>query len=209
MADLTLRSVKGTPLTNNEVDGNFTALNDAKVELTDFSVVIEDIPADGGNLSYDNTSGVLTYSKSEVADVVISAYVPMMNNNETIFDFVVPHYGLVGYANYENMFLRMPQGLAGSVFRLEHAPIVGDATVDVIVDGIRRATIKFTADGLGNSTSVYGENISTEVILAANTPSPEYDVGYIQSIRFVANRTSADGDFSGLSVSLFLKKVIA
>lgn len=28
MADLTLRSVKGTPLTHNEVDGNFVALND-------------------------------------------------------------------------------------------------------------------------------------------------------------------------------------
>jgi hypothetical protein len=35
MATLTLRSVKGTPLTNNEVDGNFTSLNTAKYESGD------------------------------------------------------------------------------------------------------------------------------------------------------------------------------
>lgn len=33
MAALTLRSVKGSPLTNNEVDANFTSLDQAKVEL--------------------------------------------------------------------------------------------------------------------------------------------------------------------------------
>lgn len=35
MADLTLRLVKGTPLTNAEVDGNFSSLNTAKVEADD------------------------------------------------------------------------------------------------------------------------------------------------------------------------------
>lgn len=33
MAALTLRSIKGSPLTNNEVDANFTSLDQAKVEL--------------------------------------------------------------------------------------------------------------------------------------------------------------------------------
>lgn len=32
MATLTLRSVKGSPLTNNEVDANFSNLNDDKME---------------------------------------------------------------------------------------------------------------------------------------------------------------------------------
>ena len=35
MASLTLRSAKGSPLTNNEVDGNFTSLNTAKYESGD------------------------------------------------------------------------------------------------------------------------------------------------------------------------------
>lgn len=35
MANITLRSIKGSPLTNNEVDGNFTSLNTAKYEQGD------------------------------------------------------------------------------------------------------------------------------------------------------------------------------
>ena len=35
MASLTLRSSKGSTLTNNEVDGNFTSLNTAKYESGD------------------------------------------------------------------------------------------------------------------------------------------------------------------------------
>lgn len=34
MSTLTLRSVKGSPLTNNEVDGNFSNLNTDKLEKT-------------------------------------------------------------------------------------------------------------------------------------------------------------------------------
>ena len=40
MATLTLRSVKGSPLTNSEVDGNFTALNTelaTKLTATDYN----------------------------------------------------------------------------------------------------------------------------------------------------------------------------
>jgi ribosomal protein L35AE/L33A len=37
MSTITLRSVKGTPLTNNEVDANFTALNTDKVETVSSS----------------------------------------------------------------------------------------------------------------------------------------------------------------------------
>src|SRR6056300_963112 len=35
MTNITLRSAKGSPLTNNEVDSNFSSLNDFKVEQTD------------------------------------------------------------------------------------------------------------------------------------------------------------------------------
>ena len=35
MSTITLRSTKGTPLTNNEIDGNFTNLNTDKLEITD------------------------------------------------------------------------------------------------------------------------------------------------------------------------------
>ncbi len=47
MANLTLRLVKGVPLTNAEVDANFTALNTDKLEATDLTADIVD---------FDNTS---------------------------------------------------------------------------------------------------------------------------------------------------------
>ena len=47
MANLTLRLVKGVPLTNAEVDANFTALNTDKLETTDLTADIVD---------FDNTS---------------------------------------------------------------------------------------------------------------------------------------------------------
>ena len=46
MATITLRSSKGSPLTNNEVDGNFTNLNSDKYESGD-SVSVADITVTG------------------------------------------------------------------------------------------------------------------------------------------------------------------
>ena len=72
---LTLRSVKGEPLTWNEVDGNWlfleeaitdlaTATNNAlgtKISLDDLSVVIA-APSGSGNLSYNDETGVFTFT---------------------------------------------------------------------------------------------------------------------------------------------------
>ena len=46
MATITLRSTKGSPLTNNEVDGNFTSLNNDKYESGD-SVSFVDVTSTG------------------------------------------------------------------------------------------------------------------------------------------------------------------
>lgn len=59
MATLTLRSVKGAPLTNNEVDGNFTALNTElgdKIGLADLSST--------GDITYNSSSGVISFNNS-------------------------------------------------------------------------------------------------------------------------------------------------
>lgn len=48
MSDLTLRSVKGSPLTNEEVDANFTALNNTKLETT---AVAADVNPAGTNIA--------------------------------------------------------------------------------------------------------------------------------------------------------------
>ncbi len=61
MATITTRSGKGSPLTNNEVDANFSNLNTDKVELDDISA--STASASGtGSLTYNNASGVFTYT---------------------------------------------------------------------------------------------------------------------------------------------------
>ena len=61
MATITTRSGKGSPLTNNEVDANFTNLNSDKIELTNLSVTVASASG-GGSLSYANGSGVFTFT---------------------------------------------------------------------------------------------------------------------------------------------------
>jgi hypothetical protein len=74
MATITLRSTKGSPLTNNEVDGNFTNLNNDKYESGD-SVSFVDVTSTGeitlsttaavtaaGTVQGDATALTTTYS---------------------------------------------------------------------------------------------------------------------------------------------------
>ena len=74
MATITLRSTKGSPLTNNEVDGNFTSLNNDKYESGD-SVSFVDVTSTGeitlsttaavtaaGTVQGDATALTTTYS---------------------------------------------------------------------------------------------------------------------------------------------------
>jgi len=69
MADITTRetsgggaTVKGSPLTNAEVDTNFINLQTDKIELTDISVAAEPDPSGDGSLAYNSTTGVFTYT---------------------------------------------------------------------------------------------------------------------------------------------------
>jgi hypothetical protein len=56
MATITLRSTKGSPLTNNEVDGNFTSLNNDKYESGD-SVSFVDVTSTG-DITLSTTAAV-------------------------------------------------------------------------------------------------------------------------------------------------------
>ena len=79
MTNITLRSVKGSPLTNNEVDSNFNSLNVYKVELTDStgSIIIpagttadrDASPAEGYLRYNTDTSKLELYSSSAWSNV--------------------------------------------------------------------------------------------------------------------------------------------
>lgn len=65
MSTLTLRNVKGSPLTNTEVDENFTNLNTDKLEGSDLSVTVA--AASGtGYLNYNSVTGEFTYTPPDL-----------------------------------------------------------------------------------------------------------------------------------------------
>jgi len=78
MADLTLRNVKGSPLTNQEVDDNFSNLNTDKYESGD-SAAFSDVTLTGmvGPVSWNNVDGTL--------DVPLSADVALQVGQEFVF----------------------------------------------------------------------------------------------------------------------------
>lgn len=65
MATITLRNVKGSPLTHTEVDDNFSNLNTDKAELTDLSITTN--AAGSAALTYSNTTGVFTYTPPDLS----------------------------------------------------------------------------------------------------------------------------------------------
>ena len=69
MATITTRSGKGSPLTNSEVDSNFTNLNTDKVELNDISVGSNASASGSGGIAYANATGVFTYTPPDLSDI--------------------------------------------------------------------------------------------------------------------------------------------
>ena len=68
MATIVTRTGKGSALTFAEGDANFTNLNTDKIELTDISVTTA-TSAETSALSYNNATGVFTFTPVEVADL--------------------------------------------------------------------------------------------------------------------------------------------
>ena len=73
MSTITTRSGKGSPLTNNEVDANFTNLNTDKLESGDLSVVTTAV----GTAALAYNSGVFTYTPPDLTAIDLSLYAPL------------------------------------------------------------------------------------------------------------------------------------
>lgn len=76
MSTIVLRSVKGSALTFAEGDANFDNLNTDKIELTDLSVT-QNAASGSGTLSYNNTTGVISYTPPD-----LSSYGTLSNVSE-------------------------------------------------------------------------------------------------------------------------------
>lgn len=84
MATLTLRGVKGSPLTNQEVDDNFSALNTDKYESGD-SPTFADVTADSVQITGGTgTQGTLSWNTDdETLDLIVSDNVTYQLGQET------------------------------------------------------------------------------------------------------------------------------
>lgn len=98
MATITLRSVKGSPLTNTEVDGNFTNLNNDKYESGD-SVVVANITSTG-----DHTAS-------------ISAAVSAAGTDQAGATALSKTFNLVTTAT-ENQGVKLPTSTAGVLYTI-------------------------------------------------------------------------------------------
>jgi hypothetical protein len=72
MATIYTRATKGSALTWTEGDANITNLNTAKIELTSLSVGTEGTASGDGAISYNNTTGVFTYTPPVIPSAGIS-----------------------------------------------------------------------------------------------------------------------------------------
>ena len=70
MATITLRSVKGSPLTNNEVDANFTALNNELAQVQANPTFSGDVVI-AGDLTVQGTTTTITAQDLAIADNMI------------------------------------------------------------------------------------------------------------------------------------------
>jgi len=73
MATIVTRSGKGSPLTNAEVDANFTNLNTDKLESGDLSVTTTAV----GTAALAYSSGVFTYTPPDLSAIDLSLYAPL------------------------------------------------------------------------------------------------------------------------------------
>lgn len=72
MATIVLRQTKGSALTFQEGDDNFNNLNTDKIELTDLSVGAEGTASGDGSISYNDTTGVFTYTPPDLSSYLTS-----------------------------------------------------------------------------------------------------------------------------------------
>lgn len=69
MSTIVTRAGKGSPLTNTEVDSNFTNLNTDKIELTDLSVTTA-TASGSGSLAYSDVSGEFTFTPPNLSGYI-------------------------------------------------------------------------------------------------------------------------------------------
>ena len=176
MATLTLRSVKGSPLTNAEVDGNFTALNNelaTKLTATEYNAAdvltkLKTVDGSGSGLDADTLRGqtffIITPGVFEISSVARAS-------NTTTITTALPHGFTVGQS--------------AKVYGVSDTSFNGTFTVA----SSSTNTFTFTQNGLPNVTSTAQTRAKCYVqVTAASIPDRDAE-GRLSSPELVALTT--------------------
>lgn len=186
MATLTLRSVKGSPLTNAEVDGNFTALNNeiatkldsATYTAADVLTKLKTVDGVGSGLDADTLDGqsfyVITPGVFEVSSVVRSA-------NTSTLTTAATH--------------NMTVGQTVKVYGVSPTSFNGSYTITAVSG----TTVSYTQNGLANVTATAQTRAKCYVtITSASIPDRDAN-GRLSTPELVALSTYSNlvGDVTG------------
>lgn len=163
MATIVTRSGKGSALTFTEADNNFTNLNNDKIELTSLSVGAEGTPAGNGSLSYNNTTGVFTYTPPTALGI-----------------------GAIGSLSDDNT-----PSLGGPLDVGTNAIYTNatNASINITADGT--GTINLNSNVSVSSFANYSENISVSAT-TTGTWAPDFADAPIQYVAMTGNMTIND-----------------
>jgi len=172
MSTIVLRSVKGTPLTNSEVDSNFTNLNNDKTEL-------------GGTYSSGTANGVLFLNGSKVLTTGSALQYAASGNYLAMTDSVFT--GLVGKGN------QIVNGAAASDMAIQSS--LGGFAIGTGANNERRFQITATGESVwypSTSAAAGSEQMRlTSTGLGIGTSSPAYKLDVAGTIN--SGASSATG----------------
>lgn len=160
MATIVTRSGKGSALTFAEGDANFTNLNTDKIELTDLSVTTA-TAADTSALSYNNSTGVITFTPVETGDLAALS-------DLSVTTAAASGAGSLSYNNSTGVFTFAPVDTSLVLANVSEdlTPQLGgdlDVNGNIIVSA-SNGNIDIEPNGSGNvsiTTDTGGVNIST------------------------------------------------
>lgn len=192
MATIVTRAGKGSALTFTEGDANFTNLNNDKIELTDISVGADGAATGGGSLSYDNTTGVLTFSPASVDTFISLTDISVGAEGTAAGD------GAISYNNTTGVLTYTPPDLSsyGSL-----SNVVEDTTPQLGGD----------LDGQANKIQdVQLENYkeTNYALTYASTITPDVANGNVQTVTLTGNVTFSafSNPEAGQSMTVIIKQ---
>lgn len=226
---ITLRGTKGSALTHNELDGNFTDLDTNKLALTDISVT-QATASGSGTLTYDNSTGVFTYtppdlSASGYTDADVTTFLngnldtTIIPDASNTYDFGTstqdPNNGEYSGTYFRSMYMKGGIYWAGADPVYQLAGLTYDATNNAIGTdvGLKASTLinpssYLTISAGGNGTVYWSDNTGGATI-AISQSNGNGEMQFVDGVNTNGPRMSVDKDQPNMSVGAKVHKAVA